>query len=324
MHHLFKSAPETNTNSSPAYVRMLLRMYSLYFLSGLIEIELSPEKNLTLLVAEGELASAFEIYEDGPHPLRVEQVFQAWGDGNGLVRSLNLPREAVRSVWQMLDWSPPVEKLTIPDGQLKTQVDRWLRQERTLVIYLEWEQSEGALFIDNHTIAASNTTLANHLTAESGEVYLPILLEQTPGDCEAFAYASLEGTQTYCQYLFSKAMSAWGNSILARYTAMVGSGLTQSLANELNRVMRTRSWYIKVIKDHLYDNHVFRKATDAAQAYRLVLLLMNEHMVKVIGGKLSDRWVRETFIALPKESQEILIQYGLAPGSSFGLESEEK
>jgi hypothetical protein len=279
---------------------------------------------MTLLVAEGELASVFEIRESGPHPIEIELAFQAWGEGNGLVRSLNLPREAIRSVWQMMDWSPPSEKLSIPDGQLKTQVDRWLEQDQTLVVYLEWEQSEGALFIENHTIAASNTTLANHLTAESGEIYLPILLDQTPGDCEAFVYTARPGTVTYCQYLFSKAMSAWGKSILAKYSAMVGSGLTQSLANELNRVMRTRSWYIKVNKDYLYDNHVFRQAQDAVSAYRLVLLMMNEHMVKVIGGKLADKLVRETFVSLTKESQEILTQYGLAPGSSFGIQSQEK
>jgi hypothetical protein len=317
MNSFLTSAPYNASTGSPAYAQSVLDFYYQNLMSGMIEINL-PAGQLLLLIAEGIPVSAYRTgAAAGPHqPLPPDRLFDSWPAGDAHIRSLALPRQAVRLARQVFEWQPPLSTWDQPTLEIPAFLDSFRTRIDSGLLHIVWERSEGYLTLQSGEVVLNESVLSSPHQVTVGEAnYRRILFAKDP-ICRISCCTSRQDSPAGEQQLLRLALTGWASHILQRYQQLVGRSLIGALTGELNGCLHARPLYIQLAADGLQDTHVFGSTEHCVQAYQLVITAMAHHMGKVIGSGLTRTVFKESFSKLRPTEQHVLTRHALLPAFS--------
>jgi hypothetical protein len=311
MINFYSRAPDNPSTGSPVYAQSVLRFYYQYFLSGIVEIRPVVGGQIVVLVAEGHPVGAYSFEQDRYSRFPVEQLPQKWSAGDANIRSVNLPREALRVTIQILEWYPS-ETLPETGNRLAQEYVMQRQTEKTSgVLCLTWPEADGFVsFIDGNLIQ-NETVYSSSAEVEAGIPNFRIIFNDPDEVVSAGFFRARPDTGSATQQALRVAMLNWGRYVFDRYLQLVGRNLTKVLTSELNGYSRAKSWYIQIVGDTLVDSHIFPSTEAAVQAYQSLIKAMAFHMVKVIGVSLTNSIFTEGFDNLQERDQQALRNYSL-------------
>jgi hypothetical protein len=318
MNSFLTSAPYNASTGSPAYAQSVLDFYYQNRMSGLIEINL-PAQQLILLTAEGMPVSAYRVPAGGSpsQPIPPDRLLASWPAGEAHIRSLTLPRQAVRLARQVLEWQPPLFSWDQPTLEIPAFLHNFRSRIDSGFLHIIWERSEGYLTLQSGEVILSESVYASPLQVTVGEAnYRRIIFAKDP-ICRISCCPSRQDSPAGEQHQLRLALTAWASHILQRYQQLVGRSLITSLSGELNGYMHARPLYIHLAADGLQDTHVFASTEHCVQAYQLVITAIAHHMGKVIGSGLTGTVFKESFSKLRPADQHVLTRHALLPAFSL-------
>jgi hypothetical protein len=311
MINFYSRAPDNPSTGSPVYAQSVLRFYYQYFLSGIVEIRPVMGGQIVVLVAEGHPVGAYIFEQDRYSRFPVEQLPQKWSAGEANIRSVNLPREALRVTAQILEWYP---SYAVPEtgSRLAQEYIMQCQTDKTSgVLCLNWPEADGYVSFINGNLIQSETVYSGSSDVEAGILNFRVIFNKPESVLSARCFMARPDTDSATQQGLRIAMLAWGRFVLDRYLQLVGRNLTKALTGELNRLTRSKSWYIQIVGDTLVDSHVFPSTDAAVQAYQYLIKALAFNMVKVIGVSLTNSIFNEGFDNLQDCDQQTLRAYSL-------------
>ena len=310
---IFPHAHDNPSSGPPAYTQSLLRLYFQYYLSGLIEIQHGSSDQLVILTADGVSIGAYRYIDERYQPVSSESWLKDWPDGESKVRSINLPREAVRLMKELLLWYPAAETLTVTGSQVVEFAEACKAHGRSGIARFSWQGAQGFLVFARGRLLTYETVFSADKGVEAGASHLPSIYRQT-GSCTIEWFQAQAGTPPYHEQTLRLAGANWCKHILQRYLQMAGKSLLAALSSDVNQVAHLSSIYMQVVGDSLIDTHEFASFEDAAQAYRDLLYTMKTHISAVLGSGLTGQMLAFTYELLDPEDRQILREIHLEPG----------
>jgi hypothetical protein len=314
MVRFFPHAPDTTASGTPAYAQTLLRINRQYFLTGLVEIQYTHDQQLVLFVSEGLDVGAFHVSEKGSIQIDLEDILNYWKSGNGSVRSISLPRSAVRAARQVLEWSPPIQSMRAENqAVLKDYIETCKAQRANGLFHLLWPRSEAYLNFYYGQLIPMDAVFSEPAGVDCGREFLPQILDNPDSPCRI---TFLEARPTSLSCLLRSlqiAMSQLMETILTGYTQQLGPGRARVLVTDLNDVMREKPWYLQIEGKQFEDTHVFPDLETAVQAYQTLVKHMFVHMYNAAGKAEAHILLSKAFNSLPFQMQQTIQKYALLP-----------
>lgn len=310
---LFPHAPDNPSSGPPSYAQTLLRLNYQYYLTGIIEICYAPEKQFTLLISEGALVGTYHLKADKAELVSSNAIETLWTSGDAHIRSMALPREAVRSARAIIEWQPASETQTLTGISVQSFVDKHKSQGSSGLIQLEYSRGQGVVFLQGGKVINSNSVLSSPTGVEIGSRVVWNIMNNFEGPCTAKFYkgqpASISGTQLKLRL----SAAEWFQACVGRYQQMVGRSLVGALDIDLNNQMQAKTWNVRVTGDSLSDSHLFPSTEAMSQCYQLLIRLLARHMANVIGANLTHTILTDTFNRLEPAGQSALNAQGINP-----------
>jgi hypothetical protein len=314
MVRFFPHAPDTTASGTPAYAQTLLRINRQYFLTGLVEIQFTLDQQLVLFVSEGQDVGAFHVSGKVVTQIDLEDILHYWKSGNGSVRSISLPRSAVRAARQVLEWSPPVQSIRAENqAVLKDYIETCKAQRANGLFHFLWPRSEAYLSVYYGQLIPMDAVFSEPAGVDCGWEFLPQILDNPDSPCRI---TFLEARPTSLSYLLRSlriAMSQLVETILTGYTQQLGPGRARALITDLNDVMREKPWYLQIEGKQFEDTHVFPDLETAVQAYQTLVKHMFVHMYNAAGKAEAHILLSKAFNSLPFQMQQTIQKYALLP-----------
>jgi hypothetical protein len=314
MVRFFPHAPDTTASGTPAYARTLLRINRQYFLTGLVEIQYTSDQQLVLFVSEGLDVGAFHVSEKMSIQIDPEEIPNYWKSGNGSVRSISLPRSAVRAARQVLEWSPPVQSMRAKNqAVLMDYIETCKAQRANGLFHFLWPRSEAYLSLYYGQLMPIDAVFSQPAGVDCGREFTSQILDNPDSPCQI---TFLEARPTSLSFLLQSlriAMSQLLETILTGYSQQLGPGQARALATDLNDVMREKPWYLQINGNHFEDTHVFPNLETAVQAYQTLVKHMFVHMYNAAGKAEAHILLSEAFNSLPFQMQQTIQKYALLP-----------
>jgi hypothetical protein len=312
MTQFFAFLPGNASIGSFVYAQSVLRYYYQNFLSGMVEID-APAERFVFLFSDGCLVGAYRWEGEAFTLVLKEQLADYWKSGEARIRSINLPREAVRAVKNGLEWSPPESKGELTSSTLPGYLLECRSKGGNGILQLVWERAEGYLSIYRGEIELQDTVFATSSSVYSGGENYRRILSEKGTVCRASFYSGKEDSPAYQQYALRYALKNWVSFVLQRYSAIVGRSLADSLAAEINGLMRSKSYYIRLTGESIFDMHIFESVELGVKSYRELMRAMALHIGKVIGATLTQSILNEAFQKIRSEEMQVLSRHVLVP-----------
>ncbi|RPI33459.1 MAG: hypothetical protein EHM70_05940 [Chloroflexota bacterium] len=309
----FANAPDNPTTGSLGYAQAILRVNYQYFLTGLVEIQLDPESKFVLLVSEGNQAGAYHIQGNACREIEFSDLPDIWQKGDAAIRSMNLPRESIRAVKEVLEWSPPRDEVECDSKSVAQYLDQYRDENASGLVRVSWPRTEGFVTVWHGRMLNPDTVFSTPNGVEAGAAMARQITNNPESGCILTFYQAIPGTQTYQQQCLRVAVAQWSKGILDRYLQLVGRSLLTALANDLNNKMGAQSWFIQVIGDSIIDTDVFANIAAANQAYTALMASLVSHMNNIIGRNLTNTVLLETYSTLAPVEQETIQYNSLLP-----------
>ncbi|MFM8320514.1 MAG: hypothetical protein ACKOC5_06320 [Chloroflexota bacterium] len=295
-------------SGSPAYLESIQRLFIQDQSGGLIEVCVSPDEYWIYLYQEGRLLQAYQVQEDQAQPLLAGRL-PPEGAGDIQIRYLALPSQALRAVWQALEWYPPLRAVRIDSLGWPAYLEA-LRVERVSgLLQVALPGQDGFLGLAEGIPLNSETVLAG---ARGFVDSLPAQVTRG-GACEAWWYEPHSGTLTASLARLRLAGLAWVQASIAGYQRLVGATLVTQLNNAANTWLRQHRYNMRLVGASVFDHHLFSGHTQAALAYHGLLGYLHQHFAQVIGDQLAGRALAEAFRRLKPAEQAELQAAGLGP-----------
>ncbi len=310
---LFRQAVDSQLTGSPAYLDSLRHLYEDDQTSGLIEVQLGEQRQLTLVYAQGLLLGAYQLLPDQVTCLPDDAISQEWGKGDAPIRTCYLPPHAVRAAWLAVESYPAKKVETVEAHQLADSLMAYSLLRRTGLIYLTSMAADGFMFLWNGNSVSAEAVFSISNGFISG---LPTNRQDLliPGSSWQIAYYEPDpNAESYRHLLLRLAASNWTNSALDRYQMMVGQRLLQTLSDDLNSMIQPKGWNIRLVGARLLDHHLFVQMERLAQAYHAILRVTAEQVAQVVGGILAQRMWNEPYNQLSIVERQALEAQALTP-----------
>ncbi len=281
--------------------------------SGLIEIETGPASQIAITVARGAVAGVFAIQGDASRPILLADIPNYWLQPELPIRSVTLPDTAARLLWLALD-AQISERLEIQD---ENQWNAWLtgihaRQTDALAALCSAE-CDGFVYIHNGKPLAAESVFA---TARGVETGIPLAKIRGPWQVQLhIPNPQAQAWQCLCLRLGA---GRWFANIQSRYQEIVGQRLVRFMNIKLQAVVKPWNWEIKPESNTFVDRHFFPQLNLAAEAYRTLFMDIGEHIGTVVGDRLTQRLLSETFDNLHHEQRSVLENQRLIPAAFSG------
>jgi hypothetical protein len=314
---LFLYGSENQGKGSPVYAEAILRVFRQDTLTGLVEIKLAAGERLVFLFAEGNAFGAYRLTETSSTEFAHTDLPRFWPAGEATIRSVNVPKQAVRSARALLDWYPPTESLSIPSGAIKDHLEAHNASQFNGLVYLTWPKADGVVAQAGGRTLTNETLFFAPPGVQLGAAALRLITTRPDEPCQVHHFTARPETVAYQQQLLRASGADLCHEIIGRYQQMVGQSLTTALSKEINGLMRTQGMSVELIGVALLDNHVFTSNDIAARVYRMVLRTVNAHISKVVGTGLTYNIFIESFNKLAPESQQFIKDQGLLRGIAF-------
>lgn len=326
---LYKNALDSRLRGSPIYLERLLSLWQSDQQTGLIEIQVTPERQLLLLYAQGRQVGAFRLFSAGSVKLEPFELTQGWEKPEAEVRLVNTPLTAVRLARQALEWLPVQEKTVLPTTEL-TSVLHTLRQEKqNRLLRLICPEADGFLLIYQGQPILAESLFATDRGFENLPAFLrtPLLGSSLgvpavtpPGLIELQFHPVLRDNLPYSLLLLRHAFTLWMEKLLQSYRQQVGVALLKGLINEINPLLQLKNWHFTFQETRFHEEHYFLQPGEMAFAYRLLLYILMDQMNRVLGSQQIDQMLKEGFQSLDVTLQKVLQGQNLTP---LGLRKRE-
>jgi len=314
MIRFFPHATDNITSGTSAYAQRILRINYQYFLTGLVEIEYALEGQLVLLVCEGKDAGAFHVRENGCTQIDPQIIPSLWKDGDGSIRSVNIPRAALRAARQVLDWSPPAQAIQAENRNvLKDYIQTCQAQRANGLFHFIWPRSEGYLSMRFGQLLPTDTVFSNPGGIDTGTDCLEQILENLDSPARISFLEARQASAAYQQQTLRIALGDLLREILHKYSKQLGPGQANALVSDINQAMRTQSWYLQIIENQFKDTHVFSDVQSEVNAYQILIKHLVVHMYNTLGTKQTQTLLRDAFSLLKSHIQQTIQKYALLP-----------
>jgi len=311
MIQLYSHAPDSIATGTQTYAESLLRLHYQYFYSGLIEIQLGIDNQIVILFSDGTLVGSYYLKEASITEFSIALLPSYWSSGKAQIRSVSLPREAIRTAKEMIEWSPPGQILTIDSDGLIDYINKCNQIKASGLIQLLWEQSEGFLLMEEGNLINYDAVLSTPNGVEAGNISFESFVKQISKTLTLRFYGPHPGTTTYQQNDLRNSFSKWNLKIFSNLTQKVENLLMFSLINDLNGIMRSRGWHIHYDGVGLRDAHVFPSLDFMKNAYHLWITTLSNRSDIYMEQSLTTTVIKQAFDYLSIHDQQILMVNGL-------------
>ena len=314
MIRFFPHATDHTASGSSAYAQSILRINYQYFLTGLVEIQYAAEQQLILLVCEGKDAGAFHVSENGCKQIDPPGIPDFWKNGDGSIRSINLPRVALRAARQVLEWSPPAQAIRADSRNLLQDYIQTCQDQRANgLFHFLWPRSEGYLAMRFGQLLPMDTVFSDPSGPDTGSDCLAQILHNLDSPARISFLEARPDSTSYQQQTLRFALGDLLREILHKYSEQLGPGQVKTLVSDLNNVMRTQSWYLQIVENQLQDTHVFTDVQSAVDAYQILIKHLAVHMYNALGTKHTQTLLTNSIHPLKSDIQQTIQKYALLP-----------
>jgi hypothetical protein len=314
MVRFYPHTPDTTASGSLTYAQTMLRINYQYFLTGLIEIQYKAPEQFVLLISEGKDAGAFHINGNSCQQIDPEDIPSIWKSGNGSIRSINLPRNAVRAARQVLEWSPPVQTIQAESREvLRNYIETCKAQRANGLFHLLWPRSEGYLNLYYGQLIPIDTVFSQNTGTEAGAACLDLILDNTDSPCRITFLEARPTSTSYQLQTLRIAVSQLLQEILIRYAKQLGPGLAKAITTDLNNAMRSKPWYLQFLGDEFEDTHVFSDLKQALEAYQNLMKHLTVHLYNAAGKNKTYALLSSAYNAMQPNLQQMIQKYALLP-----------
>jgi hypothetical protein len=314
MVRFYPHAPDTTASGPLSYAQTLLRINYQYFLTGLVEIQFAPEEQLVLLISEGRDAGVFHIFGGGCTQIDPEDIPSYWKSGNGSIRSINLPRIAVRAARQVLEWSPPVQSIQAENREvLRDYIETCKAQRANGLFHLLWPRSEGYFNLFFGQPLPMESVFSQPSGTDSGAACLSMIIDNNDSPCRITFLESRPTSFSFQLQTLRTALSQLLKEILVRYKKQLGPGQAKALVSDLNNALRLKPWFIEIIDDRFEDTHVFSDLEGALEAYQVMMKQITIHMYNAAGKMETHALFAAAYNSIQTHFQQTIQKYALLP-----------
>ena len=187
--------------------------------SGVFEIQATPDELQVLILGDGEETGAYCLYPNSRIKINPLEIGTGWEDHEVPIRMVAMPDHASRAIWQSLEY-PVVGQETLPGlAGWKEFLETCRKHRLTGLIRLDSDLCDGFVFLQEGLVASGETILCSSdgftTNLQAAESFLDAPERLT-------IYKADPATRAYqCTFLRLGAVG-WGKRILAHYKDMVG------------------------------------------------------------------------------------------------------
>jgi hypothetical protein len=317
MIRFFPHAVDNVTSGSPAYAQSILRINYQYFLTGLVEIDYAPDQQLVVLICEGKNAGVFHVSDDGFSQIDPPGILELWKDGDGSIRSINLPRVALRAAQQVLEWSSPTQAIRAENKNvLQDYIQTCQAQRVSGLFHFVWPRSEGYLSMRFGQLLPMDTVFSYPSQTDAGSDCLEQILDNPDSPARISFLEANPTSISYQQQTLRIALGDLLREILRKYSKQLGQGQAKALVADLNNVMRTQSWYLQIVGEQFQDTHVFTDIEAMLNAYQILIKHLTVHMYNALGTQQTQTLLNYSVDQLKSHIQQTIQKYALLPAGA--------
>jgi len=282
-------APATHETIAALDLEVALGAYQDDALTGMIEVTGGLGAPILLLFVEGMLIEACVRSGAAWRRVSPDRVQGALPAATLTLRRVPLPAEGVRIVKMLLDWQPPVEEAQVEGPAVVERLNAWGAQATASVIHIRWADAEGlvALLGGGRPPEALFAAAGQVVGGDAGQ---EAVRAGRAGPCTLTRCAPPAGMAAAQEGAFAMraAFAALVDGIVPRYAELVGRGLAEALARDLEGRAGASGLPISVTDAGVTGVQVMNGPEAAASVYRPLINGMVEHMTVVVGKRLAQ------------------------------------
>jgi hypothetical protein len=281
-------------------------------ISGLIEVQAASQDLDILVFAGGKETGTYRLGRDAQKKIASSEVGTGWEKRDASIRTIALPDEASRAVWQILEFQPASRQEITGLSGWKEFLEACRAGGLHGMVEVASEACDGFILLDEGLPAPNESIFC---TADGFTASLAEAERSLSGRSQVTVYQAEPAAPAYQCALLRVGASGWGSRILSTYQDMAGQKLMGTLAASLNSMFAHRQWNIRPVEAEIIDHHFFPESQAAAKAYQAMFGVMTQLIVQVIGGMVARRILNNTFEQLGAGQQQTLHTQALTPAA---------
>ena len=310
MIRFFRQTLDHTLTAPSAYLPTLQQVFMQDQGSGLIEVEIDSETQLCQFYLEGKSFGSYRVAAGKCEPAPLSILGDLPSQKEFLIRSLELPSQAIRVLWQALEWYPPQPLGEIKLAELGAYLESLKANHPSGLLYLSSDEVDGFICLVKGMVIPSVTVLS---TSRGFEDNLANFHFSTDKLVNLFWYEMADATLSASDLLLLNAVINWTNSFINGYQLMVGYNLINALNYDVNTALRLRRWNLRLVGTALVNHHLFFTRETIDEAYRFLFKRLMDHTTRVLGDKLTQRILGDSFKILAQDEKDCLAKSGLSP-----------
>lgn len=312
---LFVHAPATQRDVPVLDLATIKRLGESDSLTGILEINCTPDARLTLLFVQGEISSAYWLTAADCKPISPDHLTELLPSELATVRILSLPAEGLHAAKSLLDWLPPVEVMPVEASTIARHLGAWAARPTAGIVHILWPDAEGFVSLPGGSLPNSALFVTDEQIKSDAAGREAIYTH--PGQSCTLAYYEMRAAVSHLQQdqitHLRTAFALLVESVVVRYAGVLGQNMAVSLMSDLSGTAKVNGWNITGTIDGIADTHPFETIDAAARAYTVLVEKMIEHMSTVIGVRLAGVFVFDRLNQLDPQSQQALRTHCTGP-----------
>ncbi len=279
--------------------------------SGLVVNQIETDQAAVLVFVGGISRWAFITKDNKSTPILLSE-FSSLASSSASLRAIQLPNTAARLTWLALESENRNKYKLENKSAWKDQLEFWHHDQWNGVIEVTGRDLHGFAFFWEGTTQKSEMSFSTPQGITSDTVQME---SEKNYPIEVTTYEQNTLSQAYQCAILRQGATHWSRQILGNYREIVGQKLSQQLEGELNRQIQPWQWKISLANSIMTDTHFFPHVSEAAQAYRALLMEMGSQMNFVIGSNLTQKILHDTFGQIHQEESTVLHAQRLIPAA---------
>lgn len=287
----FTHASRDEFEGSVAYLEALKSNFITDQATGLIEARPNSTDQIFLLFAGGNLVGAYRWSQGICRRIPEQQAHLDWATPTIPIHSLTLSDLAGRALWLRLESTVAEHRQgkSLSDWEALVQALR----ERLFTGQAQIRSStcDALVLFWNGEAIPAETVLSSPHGFEIGLVPLTTHLS-APFHVTLMTFPAESPAAQSCALRMNAARAS--RMLLERYTELAGRRLLQMLNDDVNRMMNTWRWRIRINGSEILDRHFFPRLDQAQQAYTTLFRTIRQRMQATLGPVLTTRLLQDS------------------------------
>ncbi len=299
------------SQGSPAKLNALRSQLREQNATALIEVGIGVHRRAMLLYANGSSAGIYLVEGGYSRPFNLTELFLLWGGATFTLTLVPLPDRMARSIWLLLE-SHSHEQFEVNDEHLwKRLLQRWREEKFSRVIEFYSEIIQGFFVIQRGRILENEAVFFN---GQGYEHRLPEGIGQK-GIWHFTTYLLSPLSNAWQCVNLRESATSWAKRLLSHYAYLAGQKFLELTCREVNQSIQPWNWKIAIRNATVNDDHFFPSLEATAHAYRALFMSLGTQMGFVIGNRLTQHILDETYQDLDEEQRRALQAHRLIPAA---------